>query len=219
MLGKKLVILDFDGTIGDSQDFIINTMLSTLSTLRLELPSRQACLETIGLPLAECFKEAAHVDDDLAQKCAEVYREIFKLNNKPGTVPPYPGVLDTLNKLRLLGCKITIASSRGHASLKSFVQEYAITNTIDMIVGADDVEHAKPNAEPVLKILSRYPVRKSETLMVGDTIFDIQMGIAAGVSTCGVTYGNGTRDELINAGADYTIDSFSKLIEIVKEQK
>ena len=50
---------------------------------------------------------------------------------------------------------------------------------------------------------------------VGDTAYDIEMGRRAGVKTCGVTYGNGTRAELARAGADYLIDDFGELLDIV----
>jgi phosphoglycolate phosphatase len=58
-----------------------------------------------------------------------------------------------------------------------------------------------------------------ETLVVGDMAVDIQMGANAGVKTCGVTWGNGTRDELVQAGADYIIDNMEELIGIVKNGK
>jgi phosphoglycolate phosphatase len=55
-----------------------------------------------------------------------------------------------------------------------------------------------------------------ETLVVGDMAVDIQMGANAGAKTCGVTWGNGTRDELVQAGADYIIDNMEELLGIVK---
>jgi phosphoglycolate phosphatase len=49
-------------------------------------------------------------------------------------------------------------------------------------------------------------------MVIGDTWYDIEMGKRAGVKTCGVTYGNGTREELIKAGADYLLDDFGALL-------
>ena len=87
-----------------------------------------------------------------------------------------------------------------------------IADCISYLVGADDVENAKPNPEPVLKTLSATGFDASETLVVGDMNVDILMGVHAGAKTCGVTYGNGTRRELEEAGADYIIDSFDELM-------
>ena len=71
---------------------------------------------------------------------------------------------------------------------------------------------AKPDPEPVLNTLSALGFKASETLVVGDMNVDILMGKNAGAKTCGVTYGNGTKEELEEAGADYIIDSFDELI-------
>ena len=72
--------------------------------------------------------------------------------------------------------------------------------------------HAKPDAEPVNVILQSTGCKPEDTLVVGDMRFDILMGRNAGAHTCGVTYGNGSREELEEAGAEQIIDQFDKLI-------
>ena len=80
------------------------------------------------------------------------------------------------------------------------------------IIGADDVVNAKPNPEPVNKILSDLSFSPSETIVIGDAPYDIMMGKNTGATACGVTYGNGKRDELQEAGADFLIDKFPDLL-------
>ena len=92
-----------------------------------------------------------------------------------------------------------------------------IADHISYILGADDVKEAKPKPEPVLKTLANMHFDAEETLVVGDMAVDIQLGANAGTKTCGVTWGNGTRDELVQAGADYIIDDIGELIGIVKD--
>ena len=82
---------------------------------------------------------------------------------------------------------------------------------ITYVLGANSVTHAKPHPEPVLKTMADLGFQADETLVVGDMPVDILMGSRAGARTCGVTYGNSTRSELQEAGADYIIDSFSQL--------
>jgi len=90
-----------------------------------------------------------------------------------------------------------------------------IADYISYILGADDVKEAKPKPEPVLKTLGEMHYDASETLVVGDMAVDIQMGANAGAKTCGVTWGNGTKDELEEAGADFVINSIDELIGII----
>ena len=54
--------------------------------------------------------------------------------------------------------------------------------------------------------------RPEETLVIGDTTFDIEMGKAAGCHTCGVTYGNQSADQLAGASPDYLLDDLRKLV-------
>ena len=79
------------------------------------------------------------------------------------------------------------------------------------------MEIAKPHPEPVLKTLEAMGFEAGQTLVVGDMAVDILMGANAGARTCGVTWGNGTREDLEKAGADIIINSIEELIEIVND--
>nr|MBP7471526.1 HAD-IA family hydrolase [Prevotella sp.] len=212
---KKLLILDFDGTIGDTNRIITNTMQATLTELGLEMHSREECSKTIGLPLKDCFLSLMPMDDDMADRCASVYRCIFSASHANCDVPVFPKVIETLRKVHNQGLQISLASSRSSKSLREFVDEMQLNDYISFVLGAEDVVNAKPNAEPVIKTLAHYNTLPSEALVVGDMNYDILMGKNAGCMTCGVTYGNGTKEELELAGADYIIDDFSKLVTLL----
>lgn len=210
----ELYIFDFDGTLGDSRGLIVGTMMDTFDQLGISRPTVERCVETIGLPLAECFEVSAKLSKDESEKCADVYRRIFKHNNVPGAVKPFEGVIDTLNKLYDDGKTLAVASSRRHESLDGLISGFGITELFSCIIGADDVLNAKPNPEPVNKILARLSFTPDETIVVGDAPYDIMMGKNAGTVACGVSYGNGKRKELQQAGADFIIDKFADLLAI-----
>lgn len=213
----KLLILDFDGTIGNTNSLITSTMQSTLRELDLPVCSAEECSRTIGLPLEQCFLEVLHSSDPaVAKQCATVYRRIFSVSNHPGSVPVFLHVLESIRFFYHKGMIITLASSRGHASLEAFVEEMHLKSYISCILGADDVQRSKPDPYPVQKILRTFSVDPQEALVVGDTKFDILMGKRAGARTCGVTYGNGYRNELEGAGADMIVDDFGQIPELLK---
>ena len=207
----KIVILDFDGTLGDSKLLITRTMRETLQQVGLPEKTVEECAKTIGLPLKQCFLALMDMSDEMAEKCAKAYREIFDCNNVRGAGPAFPGGIKTIKNLHHNGLTVTIASSRGHHSLAAFVEELHLEPYISLIIGADDVEKAKPDAEPVLKTLRHFGLQPAEALVVGDTTFDILMGRNAGTKTCGVTYGNGSKENLQAAFADYIIDEFAEI--------
>ena len=213
----KLIIFDFDGTIGDTRQNIVKTMQMTIAELHLSKRSEEECAATIGLPLARCF-ETLYPDlpTEQIQCCAETYRKIFAENLQTMKPQPFSGVVETLSVLKEHGFTLTIASSRSHASLSELTKDMGIAGCFSYLIGADDVEKAKPNPEPVLKTLKAMGIDACQTLVVGDMAVDILMGANAETKTCGVTWGNGTRAALQEVGADYIIDSMDELIGIVE---
>lgn len=203
--GIRLVIFDFDGTLGDSQKLITDTMLATIERLNLPMRSREECARTIGLPLKECFSSIIPMTDEQAEECATVYSEIFNEKNVPGVVKAFPGVVETLERLSSQGILMSIASSRSHRTLAKLMDELDLSKYITYLIAADDVVEKKPAAESVLKTLSHFNIEAHETLVVGDTEFDILMGRNAGTHTCGVTYGNGSKESLEAAKAEWTV--------------
>lgn len=203
--GIRLIIFDFDGTLGDSQKLITDTMLATIERLNLPKRSREECARTIGLPLKECFSSIIPMSDEQAEECAKVYSEIFNVKNVPGVVKAFPGVVETLERLSSQGILMSIASSRSHRTLAKLMDELDLSKYITYLIAADDVIDKKPAAESVLKTLRHFNVEAHETLVVGDAEFDILMGRNAGTHTCGVTYGNGSKESLEAAGAEWIV--------------
>lgn len=203
--GIRLVIFDFDGTLGDSQKLITDTMLATIERLNLPKRSREECARTIGLPLKECFSSIIPMSDEQAEECAKVYSEIFNVKNVPGVVKAFPGVVETLERLSSQGILMSIASSRSHRTLAKLMDELDLSKYITYLIAADDVVDKKPAAESVLKTLRHFNVEAHETLVVGDAEFDILMGRNAGTHTCGVTYGNGSKESLEAVGAEWIV--------------
>ena len=217
MLKMKTIILDFDGTIGDTQRIIVGTMQRTLEELHLPPRTREQCASRIGLPLKETFTTLINMDDGMGERCAQTYTRLFMEANRPGAVPVFPHVVDTIKALHACGHTLTIASSRRRASLVAFIEEMNLQEYITYIISADGIARAKPAPDMVLKTLAETRTDARDALVVGDTEFDIIMGRDAGVKTVGVTYGNGRREELAAAGADYLIDDFGELKKIVRD--
>lgn len=208
----QLVILDFDGTLADTQPIIIASIQATLKELHLPERTDAECRTIIGLPLAECFTNLCSVDDTTAERCADVYRRVFDELNTDGTVRLFPHVLETIKAMHDRGLQMAICSSRGRPTLEGFVKTFHLERYVSMVISANDVEHHKPHPEPVQKILAALGVAPEEAVVVGDASYDILMGRAAGCRTVGVTYGNQSATDLRAAGADHLIDEFADLL-------
>ena len=202
----KLIIFDFDGTLGDTRRNIVVTMQDVMQEMGLAVQDESTCAATIGMPLRGCYAAmfpnltAAELD-----RCAELHRIHFAENLKRITPKPF----------RELGVALAIASSRTSESLRELTASMGMARYFQCIIGAGEVSKAKPNAEPVLKVLAETGFKAEDTLVVGDMDVDILMGRNARTKTCGVTWGNGTKAQLEEAGADCIIDSMEELLEII----
>ena len=227
----KYIIFDFDGTIGDSQSLIVKTLQDTMRARKLEVKSDGACAKTIGLRLDEAFVSLFGMSAEEGMACAATYREIFLENKKTMIVQPFPHVIEILRALHRQGYVLGMASSRNHCSLDGYVKQMQLEDIFSSIVAGDDVEHVKPAPDMVFKALGEMKSFKNsavsadeikveindvldEALVVGDMNFDVDMAHHAGCKACAVTYGNGTHQQL--ASAEWIIDDFAELLEIVK---
>ena len=211
----SLVIFDFDGTLGDTTGIILKTMAATFRAKGQPVLSEAQYRSVIGLPLEKCFSTLLPLDEAGEAEYAAAYRKTFDELDKKGAVSLYPGVMETLAELKDRGVRLAIASSRHRHTLDRYISELGLASLIEMTVGADDVTKAKPDPQPVNIVLEALGVPAEETVMVGDAPFDILMGRAAGCRTIAVTFGNGTAEDLKDAGADFLADSFSDILDMI----
>lgn len=226
----KYIILDFDGTIGDSQSLIVKTFQDTMRKMGKEVKSAEACAGTIGMRLSEAFAKLYDAPIEEGERCAQVYHKIFEENRKSLGMKPFPHVIETLHELHKRGYILAVASSRGKESLTGFVRQMGLEDCVSSIVAQEDVVHVKPEPDMVFKALMEIAGRTvgkndchvlpeelkpmvEESVVVGDMTFDVDMAHNAGAKACAVTYGNGTREQL--AAAEWIIDDFAELLDIL----
>lgn len=212
----KLIIFDFDGTLGDTRQNIIITLQRTMRLLGLPVKSDEECAATIGLTLGDSFRSMyPDMGADVAERCVKVYRDIFYESIEELTPELFAGVSDTLARLAAMDIEMSIASSRSSPSLLLFLERMGIANYFSYVLGSDNVARHKPDPEPVLQTLRERGYDASEALVVGDMPVDIAMAHGAGVRAIAVTFGNATRKELVAAKADYIVDDFTHILDIV----
>jgi len=199
---RRLVVWDFDGTIADTAAGIVRTMQKTFEQMRWAMPTAEAVRQTIGLPLVKGIKQLADCTQQEAECAADVYRDFFE---EIGTqdVCAFPQIEKIMQAQRAAGDVISIATSRGHESVENLLRQIGLRNYVSEIVACEDVAEAKPAPEAVFTLCRRTEISPADTVVIGDTIFDIQMARAARVGRAvGVSWGNHTPQQLRRAGAD-----------------
>jgi haloacid dehalogenase superfamily, subfamily IA, variant 3 with third motif having DD or ED/haloacid dehalogenase superfamily, subfamily IA, variant 1 with third motif having Dx(3-4)D or Dx(3-4)E len=129
-------------------------------------------------------------------------------------VTAFPHVAEVLARLKEGGLKLGVVTTKLRMTAMRGMKLAGIDGFMDALVSFDDVTHAKPHPEPVLKALDRLAVRPEQTLMVGDSAVDMRSAVAAGVVPVGVAWSLKGEDALREAGARHIIRDMRDLYEL-----
>lgn len=214
MNNLKAIFFDFDGTLANTIHGILACMRETYTRMGIPIPDSKSMAQTIGLPLDESLRQAAGLSREQTQEATELYCRLFP-QYEIGNVTIFPGVLETLDTLQQRGLRLAIATSRDMESLQMIMRPRGMEPLFEQMTTASDNLQPKPAPELVEVLLKRMGLTPDEVLVVGDTIYDIEMGKAAGCRTCAVTYGNHPRERLLEAEPEFMIDSMPELLELL----
>lgn len=211
----ELIIFDLDGTLIDSSDDIAWAANKTLLYMGKSEREIEVIKENIGWGVKVLIERLMPGEDERRIRTArgkflEYYWE--HLNVKTFL---YPGVLDTLKYLKGIDKILAIVTNKQIKYTERIIEELAIKNLFDMVLGGDSLTNRKPHPEPVEKIIAALAVQKEMAVFVGDSPVDCEAGKGAGIFTIGVEYGFRDKEDLISAGFDLLIKEFSELRDII----
>lgn len=207
----QTVLFDVDGTLLDTTEFILQAYEYTLKQFNYLKPDfRKNMITLFGAPLTECYKVLAP-DGNNQELC--VVHDTWQ-NENLHLVQPFPSVIETVEALQKKGSRIGAVTNRLRGSATTILGYSAVDKAMEVIIGVEDVINPKPHPEGILKAMEIMKVKPEETMMVGDSEFDILAGKEAGVITVGVR--TGLHPEAMEAAKpDYVINRMSELIELL----
>lgn len=127
----------------------------------------------------------------------------------------YTGVVDTLKRLRELGIRTAIASNKPHSVTLKVVEKLGLAPLVDVVRGEDTGIRRKPAPDVLLRIMHDAGVPPERTLMVGDSLVDIECAKAAGIRVAAVSYGQHTAGLLKSAYPDFMINEMPELLTVI----
>lgn len=202
----KNILFDLDGTISNSEVGITNCIRYVLDFWGIEQPPQADLLCFIGPPLKEQFQKMYGFDEEKALQSVAKYRERY---DKEGIFECelYLGVKELIIALKEKGYKIALASSKPRVACERIIEYFQLTDCFDGIYGAT-LDGKISTKEQVLEhLFEETGMKKEETLLIGDTKFDVLGAARVGIPCIGITYGFGTREELKEAGAVAIFDT------------
>ena len=216
----RLVLFDCDGTLVDSQHIIIAAMRQAYGSLGLPSPEDSAIRDIIGLSLPDAVSRLSgegspHPIPDLVQAYKDAY---FIARSSPDFHEPlFPGLRELLDALRekddwLLG----VATGKSRRGLLSVLQHHGLRDHFITLQTADDAP-SKPHPGMALRAMEETGASPQETLLIGDTSFDMMLAKAAGIGALGVTWGYHPATVLLSAGADALVHKSGDLLPLLDQ--
>lgn len=206
---------DFDKTLASSGDASVKATKQAFVDNGLKAPETDAILDYMGVPAEVSFPKMA--DQDLtkeeSQKIVDRFREVYS-NYELESTKLYPGIQDMLDQLTQRKKNLFIVSSKQTDAVDRNLNNLKIRHYFKDVVGCDQVKNYKPAPDGILLLLDRYNLQKDDSVMIGDARYDLQMGKAAGVQTCGVTWDAYDVQSLKNEHPTYLLDAPLELVQI-----
>jgi pyrophosphatase PpaX len=209
-LVKKAVLFDVDGTLLDTYEFIVQAYEHVAAHEGRPL-SREAAIMyvSIGATLRETY--AMMMPDKDIHHLVGAHRDFQGKNMHLVTL--YPGVEETLKKLKETGVKLATVTNRFRDSSLETLAHTGVKDYFDVLVCADDVLRPKPDPEHAFAALRALSVDTQDAVLVGDSQADIECGKHAGIMTVGVSYG--VHDDIASRKPDHVIHSIQELLPLV----
>jgi phosphoglycolate phosphatase len=218
----KLAVFDCDGTLIDSQINIIRAMASSFARHGLAAPDPHATRRIVGLSLVEAMQALLPgAEPALHASLADDYKTAFqrlRADRALDAEPLYPGIAELLAALDARGWLLAVATGKSDRGLKLALEHHGIHHLFVSLQTADR-HPSKPHPSMLRAALAEAGAQAHEAVMIGDTVFDIAMGEAAGVHAIGVDWGYHEADELIGAGAAHVARDAGHLLALLDDSR
>lgn len=210
----RLIVFDYDGTLVDSQRSIAATMAQAFIANGLAAPAPAAVRRNIGLKLEVGIDRLLPEPGDSAQvdRVAASYREAFFAARQRDDFdePLFPGVGEGLRNLDRPPTALGIATGKSRRGILAGLERHGLRRHFVTVQTADDGP-GKPHPELLLRAMADVGARPDETVLIGDTTYDMEMAVNAKIVGIGVAWGYHEPSELRSSGAARIVDRFDDL--------
>ena len=211
-MDKKAIFFDLDGTLTDSGEGIINCAILALEHFGLPIPTREAMRVFVGPPLDQSFIKHG-VSADKTDEAIRVYRSRYTTVGKFENFP-YPGIRELLEELKAQGHRLFVATSKPEGMSIEILEKFQLAQYFELICGAT-LDGTRSKKEDVIRYLLNQTGDMDHIIMVGDTKFDVLGAKEHGIPTIGVSWGYGTVEDMVSAGATAIADTPAQLLDLL----
>lgn len=214
----KYILFDLDGTISKSAQGIRKSLEYAITKLGKPLPNLDDYTLYIGPPLIDTFRNLCCLNDSDSEAGTEIYREFYNTKGKYYN-ELYDGTKEVLAHLNNNGIKVAVCSSKYEKFAEEIVEILNVSQYFDAVCGStlDGSRKDKKDLIPyaVNALGGNFEKDRDNTVMIGDTYFDVRGATLCGVDFIGVEYGYGSLDAMKNEGAKVFVKAPLDLLDLL----
>ena len=211
---KRTILFDLDGTLTDSAEGVINCAIVALKYFGLPIPQREEMSFMVGPPLRDSFLRLGVKEEDV-ELAVELYRQRYVPTGMFENTP-YPGISALLGALKEEGHELYVATSKPENMATAILDKFRLSGYFDRIFGAS-LDGSRDTKDAVIAYLLEQLGPRENTIMVGDTSYDVLGAAVHGIKTIGVAWGYGKIEDMNNAGAIAIADSPAVLFDMLNK--
>ena len=204
-----LIIFDWDGTLANSTQMIIDCISEASADVGLPVPDASAAGHVIGLGLFEAVAVLfGELGETQFQQLVARYR--FHYHARDEQTPLFDGVAETISELETQGFLLAVATGKGRNGLNKSLERCGLARYFHATRCVDECR-SKPDPQMLNELMDELGVTPARALMVGDTSHDLEMAQNAGVASLAASYGAQPLQTLSQYAPLAHFDSFTKL--------
>jgi phosphoglycolate phosphatase len=191
----KNILFDLDGTIIEPQEGILNAVIYALNKMDIDEPDKPGLTSFIGPPLIDSFKSRYGLNQEKADEAVAFFRAFFSVKGVLQNTL-YDGIAELLQELQNTAVRVFVATSKPTIFADQILKHYNLHNCFEAVIGSNLDNTRKDKTEIIKFILDTHTLDPTETVMIGDTKFDLIGANNNAVPAIAVTYGHGILSEL-----------------------
>lgn len=209
-------LFDLDGTIIESSEGIGNSIRYALAKFGLVENDKTVLESLIGPPLVASFRDHYGLSQQEATQAVDFYREYYR---EKGVYENrlYDGIVPLLEHLKKAGKEVFLATAKPTFFAKKILKHLNLTYLFTGIVGSNLDNTRTDKSEIIAFVLNEYQVNPLDSVMIGDTKYDMIGGKKQGLLTIGVHYGHGTKEDLTACKPDYLVNDCRELATLIEQ--
>jgi phosphoglycolate phosphatase len=214
------VLLDLDGTLSDSEPGIMRSLQWACEQEGFPIPTEEQVRSVIGPPF-EIGLPSIGIPDDALVRVIETYRSRYeRIGAFENTL--YDGIIDMLDAMAALGLSLSVATAKPEQTAHPILDYFGITDRFEVRAGATMTSERRTKAQVIDYALHELgipvvPEIGDHVIMVGDRDHDVHGALHHGIPCIGVSWGYGSVEELLRAGAVAIADTPSEVVELVAQ--